>query len=242
MARKKPTLPSVDDVLRDRVTATVAQLFALIHAVNPTARDVSDRDRRERYATKSRLLSLLIARHLDDVDIELDPSDPDVIGVRRRAGAGDLVHAKVPELDDEARARVRRRLDEGEDAPAPSLARSPAAGTPRAPPLDDYAAAEAALEAYDFDEAELALRRAFARDNGDRRSARALLELLVDHLGATTRLWRSPARSQRTRAAPGPCAPCWRSRRRASVRTISRAAGCPSTIPAPTRSASGAPT
>ncbi|KAA0253915.1 MAG: hypothetical protein EDX89_12170 [Acidobacteria bacterium] len=196
MSKKRASrLPDPDDVLAGRVRVRADELFALVHDVNPTGEE-SPRER-ERYALKSRLQGLLLTRFGDEVEIVPDPSNPDLFSLRHRSGLRDACHALVSQLPVEARALVRRRLDAGEggadgagpEATGPSAGRSapPAGGRTAAGERDpdEPAAIEArglaALEEYDYEEAQRLLTAAVER-GASPAAARALLELLVDVL------------------------------------------------------------
>lgn len=196
MSKKRASrLPDPEDVLAGRVRVPVDELFALVHDVNPTGEE-SPRER-ERYALKSRLQGLLLTRHGEEVEVVPDPGNPDLVSLRHRSGLRDACHALVSQLPVEARALVRRRLDAGETGPegagsgatGPSPGRSGPAAAGRlaadSRDPDDPASLEArglaALEEYDYEEAQRLLTAAVERRAGPA-AARALLELLVDVL------------------------------------------------------------
>jgi hypothetical protein len=192
MPRSRPSpLPDPDDVLRGRVEPRLEQLFQLIHAVNPTARDLAPEQQRAAYTRKAALQSLLIERFGEQLRIEPAPDHgEDVLGIRHRTYAKDACHAIRSQLSPAARAFVQRQADlAAEPDPAPR----PAAQIPPPRPFDDappstgasLAAGRAALDAYDFEGAEQNFRAVLDRSvEAQERlaAARALLELLVDHL------------------------------------------------------------
>ena len=196
MPKKRASrLPDPEDVLAGRVRVRVEELFALVHDVNPTGEE-SPRER-ERYALKSRLQGLLLTRFGEEVEVVPDLASPDLVSLRHRSGLRDACHALVSQLPVEARALVRRRLDAGEGGadgvgPVPT---GPSAGQSGPPARASAAAGNddpgdaaslearglAALEEYDYEEAQRLLTAAVER-RASPAAARALLELLVDVL------------------------------------------------------------
>lgn len=190
--KRVPRLPDPEDVLAGRVRVRADELFALVHDVNPTGEESPHE--RERYALKARLQGLLLTRFGDEVEVVPDPGNPDLVSLRRRSGLRDACHALVPQLPVEARALVRKRLDEGEEGTGPGTAvptgdvpvrgsvRGNAAGPDDADdPVSLEARGLAALEEYDYEAAQRLLTAAVERRAGPA-AARALLELLVDVL------------------------------------------------------------
>jgi len=196
-------LDHADAILTGRVAVDVAQLMGAIHAVNPTGRGLPAAERQRRYAFKNRLQGLLIERFADELSVAPDPADPRVVTLARRQFPGDRTHAMVDDLEDDARSWVRFQLDAarsaeihgGADAVAGDPTATPAAPSrPRVPapsgpldratgdPRDLLSAGRAALEEYDYDAARRAFEQALAIDPS-LVAARALLGLLVDHLG-----------------------------------------------------------
>jgi hypothetical protein len=99
-----------DALVRNPTVATAAELLRLVHQINPTGRMLRERDSATRYRLKAALQSVLVERFYDDLVIE--PSeDSGVVGLRHRYLNVDGCHAIVEELSEEARSRIRRRLD-----------------------------------------------------------------------------------------------------------------------------------
>jgi hypothetical protein len=189
-----------DDVLRGRVRPSAPALCALIRAVNPTGADVPAAERSRRYALKTRLQSLLVLRFADEIDATPDDAAGEGVVVLRHTPTDTTAgHAIVAELDEEARSRVQRRLDlralPSEPPPVaagPSGARRgppeqslrPPAGQGAASVEDLLRAAREAGEEYDFERARSLLEEALQRSRGAAGAAAALLDLLVEQLGA----------------------------------------------------------
>lgn len=169
------------DVLARRMPAKASELLEIIHAINPTGRLLGAADERRRYELKARLQSLLIRNFADDLVVTADA--PGVVSIRHRYLAQDACHARIDELDDDARARVRWMLDVGEVV-------EPHGGMAMPPPARAVADADLldqgrrALAEFDYETARAHFERALQDSNGDPAAARALLELLVDHMAA----------------------------------------------------------
>ena len=169
-------------MLEGRVAADVRELIALICQVNPTDRDLERAEVERRYALKNRLQSLLVRRFADELELLPAPGEG-VALLRHRPSGLEACHVKLDELEADARAFARRRLDErlaDEPDPAPRSAPLPAApdGPVRADPLR---LGLEALAAYDYPLAREQLERALGRSP---EAALPLLELLVDQLAA----------------------------------------------------------
>jgi len=190
-------------ILDGRIAVDVGQLMGAIHAVNPTGRAMRASERERRYDLKNSLQALLIERFGDELLVSRDPDDPRVVALARQRFPDDLTHAVIDDLADEARSWLRFQLDaarsveihgEGVAAGGHAGARSATAtrnAEPTSPdaldrgtrdPRDLLAAGRAALEEYDYESAREAFERAVDVDPTPD-AARALAELLVDHLG-----------------------------------------------------------
>lgn len=191
--RRRRPLPDPDDVLAGRLAIGVEDLFELIHAINPTGRELAERAEREAYERKSGLQSLLIERFGEQLTIAIVAGETDdVVAIRHRTYGRDACHALRSKLSPRARAWIQRRLDEaGEpEAPASHAARVDPDATAPAHAGSDVEAARAALDEYDYDRAERLLCGSLrtANDSAERRRlVRALLELYVDHLADDAR-------------------------------------------------------
>ncbi|MCC6213682.1 MAG: hypothetical protein IT376_02355 [Polyangiaceae bacterium] len=98
-----------------RVELEPRALCRLIRAISPTGRPLNDDARRQAHALKARLQSAAI-RQLEAALVVRRTPDARIVGLGlRREGAGgvhdDLGHARLDALDDDARARVRARLE-----------------------------------------------------------------------------------------------------------------------------------
>lgn len=171
----------------------MAELVALVHAVNPTDRGLSDAERDRRYALKARLQSRLLRDWPDHLELQLD-EDTGVLAIEHRGHRRDAAHVPLSALDPDARALVRQRLSLP-DEPDPDV---PAAPLPRSPAGDALARGRRALDEWDYDGARAAFEEALAA-RGDDESAHALASLLVEHLAADEEALRLtwPARSAR---------------------------------------------
>jgi len=154
-----------------------ATLLDLVHAVNPTGRALSEAVAARRYSLKNRLQSLLVRHYADELRIQPQPGG--VVALDHRFSGRDACHARVDDLDEDARALVRFRLDTQEAAESVPASRRPRRDAPEGDPL---ALGEAALAAWDFDTARARFEEALARSGGAARPALALAELLVDRL------------------------------------------------------------
>jgi hypothetical protein len=183
---RKQALPDPGDVVSGRARASIEQLFGLIHAANPTEKGLSSKREAERYALKARLQSLLIRQHADAIEVALDSGDDEVVSIRHRIDNRDACHAKVAMLDDDARNWIETRLArptfQSDKVVVDRSLREDRMGSAQSLPFDPLAAAEAALEAYDYEEARHLLEDAFESLDGRIDAARALLGLFVDHL------------------------------------------------------------
>ena len=179
----KSALERAEDVASERKRASSAELVELVRAVNPTGRELPAKIESERYRLKSRLQSLLVLRFGAELDVERT-DDPAVVGLRHRATGADACHARIDDLDDEARSWVRFQLDTA----GSEESRGSSAGSTRPrddaharrDALDPLSQGRRALEEYDFDGAREAFERAL-RD-GMQDAGVALLEMLVDSL------------------------------------------------------------
>ncbi|HEX3474679.1 MAG TPA: hypothetical protein VHT91_06530 [Kofleriaceae bacterium] len=169
------------DVIARRIPARAGELLEIIHAINPTGRSLGTADERRRYELKARLQSLLIRNFADDLVVTADA--PGVVSIRHRYLGQDACHARIDELDDDARARVQWMLDVGEVGEPPGgMAPPPAARAATDTDLLDQG--RRALAEFDYETARAHFERALQESNGDPTAARALLELLVDHMAA----------------------------------------------------------
>ena len=169
------------DVLAGRVSIGAGELIERIHAINPTGRSLGVADERRRYELKARLQSLLIRTFHDDLAVTADAHG--VVAIRHRYLGQDACHARIDELEEDARARVRWLLDVAEvDEPAGADVAPPSAaeGTVDTGPLEQ---GRRALAEFDYDTARAHFERAALDSSDDPMAARELLELLVDQLG-----------------------------------------------------------
>lgn len=191
-----------EGVLSGRVTPSLDGLLELIHRVNPTGRDRDPREEQARYTQKARLQSLLVRRFAEDLAVEPDPRNEGVVSLGRRGLVREGCHAVVSTLDDDARSWITFQLDLERAAPGAERTGAPGraaaavrprtsealaftAAEPAALSIDDLLhRAEAAIVAYDYDQARADLEEALASSGGATAPAGALLSLLVDTLGA----------------------------------------------------------
>lgn len=182
VAKRRGIEDRIDAVLRGQERVTVEVLVELIDTVNPTGRDVSAADRRERYRQKGRLQSVLLREHGEIVHVER--VDERTIALRLDGTGRHAAHARIDGLDDDARSLVQRRLDTPSDAPAAVVGGRPRPNVARLPEpalLDDLAAGDAAMASYDYEAALIHYTR--AADNMPSADSEArLLGLLVDVL------------------------------------------------------------
>ncbi len=187
---RKDALNDAEDLLSGRTPLTARRLAETIHAVNPTGRALSPAETDRRYALKSRLQSLLIERFANEVGIDTDPENPGVVALRHRYLPIDACHAPLAALTEAARSAVQFRLDVGETddmdvgTVAPTVRPRPRGSSREAD--DCLARGHAALEAYDYETARGCYTEALADPRTEAPAALALMELLVDYLGADT--------------------------------------------------------
>ncbi len=121
------------ELLEGRAPPELKRLASLIRDVNPTGRDLSRVETLTRYALKSRLQSLLIRTYRDELRVVPDARGEHTVSIAHRFHPIDGCHAIVADLDDDARAWVRWRLDTRDSLlPPPSWAppsRRPSAST-----------------------------------------------------------------------------------------------------------------
>ncbi len=162
--------PDFDDVVR------------AIRAVNPTGRVFSQEQSEARYALKSALQSLLLRRWHEDLVVEPDARDPDIVLLRHAQLGVDACHASLRQLDEDARTLAEHLLDATPVTTTAPRARGASGAPTGESPLARLQAGRRALESYDYEEARAQFETAFADAEGSVETARALLELLVDHL------------------------------------------------------------
>jgi hypothetical protein len=177
---------------------TARELVELIRQLNPTGRGLLPADCARRYQLKSRLQSLLVRRFGDDLEIAAEASQPGFVLLRHKwLERGDAAHARVIELDEDARSIVLRRLDESiatHEAPPPVHLYIPAGrGKDSQVAADSLLASSpaelvrlgrAAMDAYDYEAARAHLADALRDSSGKVEAALPLCELLVENLGA----------------------------------------------------------
>ncbi|AKT39202.1 hypothetical protein [Chondromyces crocatus] len=199
-----------EDVLSGRVRVTSNELASLIRAVNPTGLKLAPAETTRRYTLKRRLQSLLVRRFGDELRISPYSAHAGVVSLQLELSGSDACHAVVADLDEDARSFVQQALDfqEGllnavgppstESKLQPKATNLPSGGLPKDAPEDDRAVESSrtgnlragweALAAYDYTHAqelfEAALREGRGDVSAETEAAEALLELLVDHLGA----------------------------------------------------------
>ncbi len=205
--RPQRQLPEPLAVLEGRITVRVEDLFDLIHAINPTQRQLAAKEKTRRYRLKSRLQSLLI-RQFGDQYLTVTRTagqlaGGNVVSLDHRSGLRDACHAVLDELEPDARAWVQRQLDfqaqpgvsQSEELQsevlqsevlAPELTIIEARSVPedRAASIEELLArARQSIDSYDYEAAETQLALAFERSQGAIEAAQPYLELLVDLLG-----------------------------------------------------------
>ncbi len=172
--------------LEGRTAPALADLFNLIHDVNPTGRAMPASVRTERYRLKQLLQSLLIRQYPQELRIQLDGATGRIIAIGHRSRRIDACHAVVDDLDEDARSWVRFELDTrgGADRealpPVMAIASSPAAASGTVTVEEELSAAERACTEYDYPAARSAFERAFAAAGGSVGTAIPLLGCLVD--------------------------------------------------------------
>jgi len=191
---KQPWDVRAADALAGRAAVDAGDLIDLVHEVNPTGRGRGAPETAARYALKSRLQSLLIDRHADEIEVTAAPGDPGVVSIRHRYRRHDACHAVLDTLDDDARAWVQLQLDlagaAGAASPAPEErrrgpARAAAEGDDDA--LSDgelLAAGQEAQAEYDYERAGRCFARALEVSGGAVAAAVAFLSFTVDALAA----------------------------------------------------------
>ena len=192
MARRKRRNKTVDPeaVASGRTRIDMEGMFRLIHQVNPTERGLAPAEEQHRYALKARLQSRLIERYGDLLLADTVAEDPGVVSLAHRSGQRDACHARIDALDTDARLWLRRQhavrelVQQAEARPqSPSRKQQPIT----APHMDDsaggtYEAGLQALDAYDYEAARAHFEAALDGGEHTAEAARALMELLVDHL------------------------------------------------------------
>lgn len=179
MKRPKSIERDAQDVLDGRRRPSAGDLIELIHAVNPTGRSSSAADERRRYQLKSALQSLLVRTFAEDLVVTKEAGG--VIGVRHRYVGLDACHARLDDLEIDARSRVQLLLDLGGDADEVDAPIVPAAPEDD-PDVGALALGRAALAEYDYDAARAHFEDAMASTDGGVAAGRALIGLLVEHL------------------------------------------------------------
>jgi hypothetical protein len=166
-------------VIAGRLALDAAELLDLIHAINPSGRDLDDRERSHRYALKSKLQSLLVRNHPDELVVSAVSAG--VVSIAHRYLGRDACHAQLDALDPDARSWVHWKLDTADDDT--SASRPGTVPPPRsAGHVNPLERGRQALAEYDYEVAHAAFREAFDASTADVDVARALLSLLVDLL------------------------------------------------------------
>lgn len=168
-----------EQVAAGRRGASAAELVELVRAVNPTGRELPAKTESERYRLKSRLQSLLVNQFGADLRVERT-ADPGVVGLFHSLSGADACHARIDDLDEDARAWVRFQLDtegDGVQVRAPGK-REPEEARPLSDPLSR---GRRFVDEYDFEAARVSFEEAMA--GGSAEAGVALLEMLVDSLG-----------------------------------------------------------
>jgi hypothetical protein len=132
-----------EEVLAGKVEIGARALAELIQRVNPTDRSLPLAELTRRYRLKNQLQSLLVRRFGDEVEVGAEREG--VALLAHRPSGKSACHARLAELDEDARSWVQRRLDEAA-APDPAAADTPARPAGRAPgrPADRPARASTA--------------------------------------------------------------------------------------------------
>ncbi len=205
--KKKKNHMDPADVLSGKTGISALELIRMIHAVNPTARNIPKKEADRRYRLKSQLQSLLINRFGDSLIVEEEPGRPDIAGLKLRHFSEDACHAVVKELDDNARQWIYRHVSHAEtqghgDYPAGSddgaeklrtdiaNRQTDAHSADKDSRLDALSVEELirtgrkALEEYDYDMCGKCFTRAFEMAPDNVEIAVTLLEFLVDFMGA----------------------------------------------------------
>ena len=138
------------DVLDGHAKLAAGELLDLIHEINPTGRQLSAADERRRYELKAALQSALVRQVPDDLVVTALAGD--LVSIRHRYLRQDACHARLDELEPEARSRLRWLLDLG-DAVEPAVGEEGGEASPArvAAEPDPLAAGRDALAAYDYD-------------------------------------------------------------------------------------------
>lgn len=191
-----PTL-NVEEVLSGRVRPTAKRLVELIRRINPTGDSPTAGELTRRYGLKSRLQSLYVDNFKDDVEIRPGSTEGTVLLVHRPTGAN-VGHAIVADLEPDARSWVQWQIDEAAsvgstqeqrtDTKTPSHRRIT---VQRGDENDErpkgvetlLRLGRDALEAYDYQEAEVCFEKACSQEPGNADAAAQLLEFFVEHLG-----------------------------------------------------------
>jgi len=129
--KKKKQKNDYYDVLKEKTPVTVHELIKMIHRINPTGEDISEKKASQRYKIKAQLQSLLIRRFKERLIVEQpEPENPLLVGLRLRHFDEevsrtievsqtiideldeDACHAIINELDEDARSWTQRQIDE----------------------------------------------------------------------------------------------------------------------------------
>lgn len=123
--KKKIQKNNYYDVLKEKTPVTVHELIKMIHRINPTGEDISEKKASERYKIKAQLQSLLIRRFKERLIVEQpEPENRLLVGLRLRhfdeeasraiinQFTEDACHAIINELDEDARSWTQRQIDE----------------------------------------------------------------------------------------------------------------------------------
>jgi hypothetical protein len=198
------------DILAGRVIVTIHELVHLIHRLNPTNEQISQKEKTERYQLKSRLQSLLIRRFSEELEVEQSDPDnnPQLVEFKLRYSGEDACHALLSELDEDVRSWTQRIIDEAKTTTTGQSARplpqnqqfqkiyeeispleykkknSTEEGINHLTEDELIRLGKRSMDKYDYISSKEYLQHALFLSHGSVEAAKPLLELFVDHLAA----------------------------------------------------------
>ncbi len=99
-------------ILSGNASVTAYELVQMIHQINPTNKDIRNKEKSSYYKIKNRLQSLLIRDFSDTLIIEQEnPENPLLIGIKLKHYAA-ACHVYMNELEDDARSWCQSQIDE----------------------------------------------------------------------------------------------------------------------------------
>lgn len=100
----------LERVLSNAGVHPLGQYAALVRGINPSRLELTAAERASRYAAKAALQSRAIVEHPTALHV-VATQRPGIVALRLRSGRGDLGHAALGQLSEQARTWVMEQLE-----------------------------------------------------------------------------------------------------------------------------------